>query len=547
MNAEASSETVREPSSEIHEIIVSEHEDNSNNSPKQPQELNEHVQALIKELEQYSDAEAKLQRIISFMETALGQNGTPFFKSFWESRGLCLPLFKEHIPPASRVELWDKYSALSKEARRLKELLNEQSAFAEEQIDIAIKALEADIAKLESSESVQVSPLPITCNAIRQHDVYSSMQHELNLLNASASRINALRKELIKTDMRVRKKNKFFQSLSAAGDRVFPRRKELINEISQKFIGDVDTFIKAHFSNQSNESPYVLREEIKSLQAIAKILTLNAHAFNETRGMLSDCWNKLKDIDKERKQQRSEKKVLFQQNLSEVQVKIAELRTEIESGALAAEASQQKISDITAFMRKVELGRDELQILRDEINILRKPILEQLDKEAHLRQEHEQERIRHKQQKIIDLRNEVETLLRTADACEVEKLIENRDALLTKISTSALLKTERDDLERKLKSLRDVIADKKEQNLMSLSVDDRQALEQLYDLLKQRKARRKESKEQIETLRKAAGSSGLDFQKAMDYQAQLDVEKERLEKMNQGIAEIEEKISSIET
>ena len=90
-------------------------------------------------------AEQKISQALEFMEKALSQPGSPHFKEFWEARKQCLDLFKENIPPSPRAFLWSKYCELSKEARRLKEILDEQTAFAVEQIDIAIKALEEEI------------------------------------------------------------------------------------------------------------------------------------------------------------------------------------------------------------------------------------------------------------------------------------------------------------------------------------------------------------------------------------------------------------------
>ncbi|MBA3816953.1 MAG: hypothetical protein H0X29_10650, partial [Parachlamydiaceae bacterium] len=77
------------------------------------------------------------------------------------------------------------------------------------------------------------------------------------------------------------------------------------------------------------------------------------------------------------------------------------------------------------------------------------------------------------------------------------------------------------------------------------SDDDRQSLMQLKEILKQRKERRQEIKNQIEVFRKASGVSGLDFAQAMNYNTQIAEEKERLEKITQGIKEIEQKIAKL--
>jgi hypothetical protein len=64
--------------------------------------------------------------------------------------------------------------------------------------------------------------------------------------------------------------------------------------------------------------------------------------------------------------------------------------------------------------------------------------------------------------------------------------------------------------------------------------------------LQQRKDRRQEIKTQLEVYRKALGGSSLDFEKAMHYQELVEQERERLEKANSAIEEIEHKISELE-
>ena len=71
-------------------------------------------------------------------------------------------------------------------------------------------------------------------------------------------------------------------------------------------------------------------------------------------------------------------------------------------------------------------------------------------------------------------------------------------------------------------------------------------LQQLKDLLKDKKEQRQEIKNQIEVYRKAKGSSGLDFEQAMSYNSQMAQEKERLDKINSSIREIEEMIHEVE-
>ena len=555
LEASLHSEEVAEEEGEEQDIHLADDtadhavKDSSRKKKDQREGYTAQFEAFKKAFEEQIDPEAKLQLAIDFMEASLAQGGTPHFRSFWEARRFCLPLFKENISPALRGHLWTKYSELSKEARRLKEILDEQSAFAVEQIEIAIQALEEDISQFDQqidkpafSESLAFPQVLQDHNAI-----YQNLQRQLNILNAQASRINALRKELLKTEMRVRHKNKFFQRLSATGDQVFPRRKELIKQISQQFADDVDQFIKNHFGEKaSHESLYVLREEIKALQGLAKVLTLNTHSFTQTRTRLSECWDHIKVEEKERKKERAHQRVLFKQNSDEIEKQILVLKETLEKHEEAPAEAQKKVENIVAQMRKVELGRDELKLLRDALGDVRKLIHDKMRTEAESRQQQENERNLQKKEKYKILKEQAEQLLQENEAQEVDLLVADRDALLQQIHDSSLTKNEKQELDRLLKPLRDIITEKKEKAMMALSEDDRQALHQLQNILKQRKERRQEIKNQLEVLRKAAGSSSLDFEKAMSTKTQINDEKERLEKANHAILEIERKISEVQ-
>lgn len=508
---------------------------------------NSFLDDLNKELALLTSCEARLQCVIDFMSTALAQTGSPHFKSFWLARTLCLQLFKEDLSPATRTALWSKYSDLSKEARRLKEVLDEQSAFAIEQIDIAIQALETSITEFEEQPKEPINGFPFHSKAIANtHSYYRQTQYSLDILNQHATRINGLRKELIKTDMRVRKKNQFFQRLSVAGDHIFPKRKELIKNISQQFCEDIDAFIAAHFNeNHTNESIFALRNEIKMLQSIAKVLTLNAHAFTHTRMQLSACWDKLKLADKERKKELAQAKVAFKQNTDDVLSKIEEFNTAFKTGQLSTLDANHKLEEISTYMRRIELGRDDVKLLRTHLHQAQMQVMDKVKSEEQQRQSQEQERSRIKQQQLLDLQQEIATLIKAASDYDASHLITERDALFTKIQNSPLIKGEKKELERLLNPLRDLIESKHEEAILALSENDRQSLQQIKELLHQKQIRRQEIKNQVESLRKAGGLSGLDFDRAMNYTLQINEEKERLDKINQTIQDLEQKIKTI--
>jgi hypothetical protein len=431
----------------------------------------------------------------------------------------------------------------------LKEIFDEQSSFATEQIEIAIKALEEEAATFdEQIVKMPVSSLEIGGKALSHNaGLYQQFQRQLDLLNTQATRVNSLRKELIKTEMRVRFKNKFFQRLSAIGDHVFPKRKELIKTLSQTFLADVDAFISSQFSQgEIRESLFVLRDEIKYLQNIAKVLTLNTNDFTHTRMRLSECWDKIKGKEKERKKEWSEQRSMYKQNCASVQEKIDAYKAACEAGEVPAEEALKQLDEVAAFMRSVTLGREDVASLRSQVNDLRKPIYDKIEAAENAKIHQSQEKDRQRRQRYLDLQQEISQLIVNSEKLEYDALVAERDTLVAKIAAATILKNERIELERQFKPLRDIISSKREKALLTLSQKDRDALGQFKDLLKDRKARRQEVKEQLEQYRKASGGSGLDFEQAMKFNALIASEKETLEKINAGIEEIEEKIAEIE-
>jgi len=527
------------------------------NTPEEKSESSSHEEELKKpspqleafqaELANCPDGESKLQHAISRMENALAQTGNPDFRSFWDIRKICLELFKENSNSPLRPMLWNKYTELSKEARRLKEILDEQSAFAAEQIEIAIQSIENEIAEFD--QIIQQLPLPEFSMDSPffqgKQSFYQQIQRELNLLNTQASRINALRKELIKTEMRVRQKNKFFQRLSEAGDKVFPKRKNLIKEVSDCFLNDIDAFIDAYFKEGVAEhSLFALREEIKMLQGFAKILTLNTFAFTTSRTRLSTCWDEIKKLEKERKKERSLQREAFKQNTEEVLVKIQELNQAFDSGLSSTDAYK-NIEEIVQHMRDVELGRHELKMLRDELQNIRKKIHDKQKVEDDERLNRAQEKDRLKRNHLVQLKADIDALLKDHQAKTPGQIEEERDLLIQKIAELAPSKSEKQELERLLKPLRDYVAEVRENALLALSDDDKQAMQQLKEVLKQKIERRQEVKDQLQVLRKMNNTSGFDISQSLNANVRLNEEKERLDKINLSITEIEGKIAEL--
>jgi hypothetical protein len=503
----------------------------------------------LKHFEAESTTEGKIRLSIDFMRAALAHHGTPRFKDFWEGRRVCLPLFKENIPPKNRSQLWSAYIELSTEAKRLKDILDEQAAFAIEQIELAIQALERDLEHYELLLG-QTQEVTLVLNGFsleEKRGLYQQIQKELHWLNTLAARVNALRKEVVKTEMRIRIKNKLLERLSHCGDHIFPKRKELIKKVSQEFVNDVDQFIANHFQDEEFKGVplYALREEIKHLQSIAKILTLNTHAFTETRLKLSECWDKIKGREKERKKETQVKRQTFKQNFDIVMEKI-KVFAEACQGGMAVEECHRQSAEILDFMRNLELGREEVRILKDEIHKAKRGPLDRAREQELERQKKEREAETLRREKINALKEELTQLLTHAVSLDSDALATKHEMLRQQFEQMSLAKAEKQIIERLFKQLKDVIDEKHEKTLLMLSEDDLKALEQLKVVLEERRQRRHEIKQQLEHYRKLLGGSGFDFEKAMMCREQIESEKATLEKINASIEEIEQKIAEIE-
>ena len=505
--------------------------------------------AFQRKIDSLSTPEEKLRIVLDFMKEALSQEGTPHFRGFWEARRFCLPLFKKNLNPVVRSKFWGEFTELSQEAKRLKDILDEQSNFAMEQIDLALKDLEhhqKDLLK-DPDESLQVQ-FPEQCRTIEPNlERYKIIQKELILLNSFASKINALRKEVIKTEMRIRSKNRFFKRLSHLGDRIFPRRKDLIKEISELFISDVQHFVSRYFQEaEVTAAPfYILREEIKTLQAVSKLMTINTAAFTKTRQMLSRCWDRVKRTEKEKKKVFLQKRVSFEKNREQIEIRLKDLEERKKKGALAADLMKE-LDEFFHEMRSVELHHDDIRSLKQAIFDFRACLKSELQKEHDEQLARKRGADRKKRRKVEELKMKISTTIKDAEAMDVERLSQLKDEFHKEVASFSLNKLEKQLVEKQLKPLKDIISEKKEKGLLDLSADDLKSLKKLRAVLDQRRERRQEIKLQLEEYRKVLGGSGFDFEKAMMYRELIDLEKNRLEKANSSIEEVEEKIAEIE-
>lgn len=500
--------------------------------------------------DQELEVEKKLIIAIGFMETTLSETGrAPHFLSFWEARRLALPLFKESVSSVSRVELWKKCSELCIEAKRLKDLFEEMSSFAAEQIEIAVQALENEM-NCSEEEFISESEFSLEQypNAMKgSFEKYQNFQRKLNKLNIHAVRINTLRKELLKNELRLRQKNAFLKRLSSVGDIIFPKRRELILMLSGLFKSDVEKFIELHFQNRSREMFYVLREEIKLFQNLAKELTLNTEVFTDTRKRLSECWDICKAIEKERKKERLQQITSSKENANLFCQEIEELKSKFENQLLDLRDVQKEIESLGMRLRKAELEKDHFKMVREKWTQLRNDVQNKLQQEDHAKRQVQEELNKQKRAKYDAFEEKINALMEQIHDFDRAQLEGIREELFKELHCASFSKQEKSALEKRLKFFQNEIEEKKTQEWLNLPEDNRLALEQLETALNHMKAKRAEIKSNIDTLRKVAGSSHLDFEKAMACQQEIEEEKSKLDRLIKSMSEVEKKINDFKS
>ena len=450
------------------------------------------------------------------------------FREFWEARRMCLDLFQLPIDPTVRVCLWTRYNELCQEAKRVKELFEEQSSFVTEQIERAIEAIASDFGELERKlASMPQIETFLGCKTIAQHlDRYQILQHELDYLNSFATKITSLRKEVVKTDMKHKHKTRLLSRLWALGDAVFPRRKQVIAEVSALFLDDVNAFIQsASISELRMHELFSVREEIQHLQSVAKILTLSTDAFTTTRLRLSECWDKIKVVLTERKKERAEQKETFKKHKDELVAEIDKTKAGIEDKTLNVAQAHRLLQQISSKMRSVQLGHQEVQHIRECLGAV-----EGLLGQAEEKKPVVQEQRRGKWRALVD---QAERLSETTD--DVSAIESAFRTLTLQAAEETITKSERLELDHALSGVRGKIERMREAHIV-LALTEEEIVAELSKL----EEMREDVRAQLEAWRKASGGRGCDFSEALRYTELREVERARLERIDELVVRLEE-------
>ncbi|MBN2480005.1 MAG: hypothetical protein JXA94_07235 [Parachlamydiales bacterium] len=499
--------------------------------------INEIEKIKIK-LDDFSSNEEKINFLLDEMRNALNDETQVDFNYFWGLKNLCLTIFKLPINSISRVEFWKRFIDISNQSKKIKEIFDDNISFEIEQIELTIDSLEKDLNNFSQiAESVKDLELNNSLQALfSKKEYFLNIHKELSVLNSFSIRINSLRKEIIKTNMRLSLKNRLLKRLSAVGDFVFPKRKELIKDLSQEFLNCIDSYIENF--DLKNSKYFILKDEIKSLQSIAKVLTLNTHSFTTSRLKLSDCWDKVKVAEKEYKQDRLKSLEVVNKVTDKIDALHAMCKNDPEDKNI-----EKTEDEIVNFMKTLELTSADVKFLKNKIKNAKAPIFEKKQHEKieriNVQKQEEESRV----QKIEDIKNHLKDLISKKEI-SLEELENEKIDLDEKMKSLNLLKFEKLIMDKDFKVLKDLIEEKKEIKLFENESDE---LKSFKLLLEQKRLKKQTLKQNLDNLKKELSGSGFDFEKAMIYRELIDSEKLRFDELDASINELEDKIDELES
>ncbi|ACZ32801.1 conserved hypothetical protein [Chlamydia pneumoniae LPCoLN] len=518
-------------------------------------EMSDATLCFADEIQELPSPEKKVAFILNKMREALtGSSQGSDLRLFWDLRKQCLPLFNEIEDTAKRADHWRCYIELTKEGRHLKGLQDEEGSFVVGQIDLAITCLEKDILKFQEGTEDKIfkdrEDNFLESQALDKHQAFYKQHHtSLLWLSSFSSKIIDLRKELMNVGMRMRLKSKFFQRLSNLGNQVFPKRKELIEKVSQTFAEDVDAFVAKYFIGSDKETlkktVFFLRKEIKNLQHAAKRLFVSSHVFAETRLKLSKCWDQLKGMEKEIRQEQGRLRVVSAENSKEVRQMLAEVSSLLIEGNDLSKV-RKNLEGISKKIRALDLTHDDVISLKKEMQQLFDQLREKQDAAEHSYQEQLAKDKQVKKEAARSLAERITTFSKTCSEGNITS--ESREEwqtlkeLLGKMSF--LPPPEKISLDNQLNLALQTIVNFFEEQLLS-SPDSREKLVNMRQVLKQRRERRQELKDKLEQDKKLLGSSGLDFDRAMQYSALVEEDKRALEELDASILELKQQIQQL--
>ncbi len=482
------------------------------------------VDDYVKELSLLKHSDEKIEKMIEYMKIQLSHGDIQPLTRFCNMRKFCLDQFKEPIPISKRLKLWENYCLAFEDILKLKQNLDQKMSFEKEQIENAVAMIEQELAQIgkmiEKQETVE---LPKCLHTAENEQFYNEHQKQLNVYTTYAKRLNGLKKEFLELDLSFKQKEEALAKIHSLADQVFPKKRDLLNQISKKYIDDIRSFIKTHFnSNQSHKVPaFNLKDQIKNLQSFAKVISLNVDAFSKTRQWLSECWDKIREYEKQQKKIKEEKKLALDEKHEDIQKKLDGLKSD--KNQIGQDVYNDQIKELSVSIKKSEILKSQKIKFKDQLDLLDENSVAQEDataeKELLLAILREAEQIKENFQNwdYLTLESQVKQVFIRYDLCK-------------------LLDAQQLKAEKALCALKEILV----QSLVS-EIQDRANIEELSFQIE---SVRGDLKDSIEKYRRILNGSNQSIEKAIVYNELSVQTKALLSSLDKHIQSMQKKISS---
>ncbi|AFS19924.1 myosin heavy chain domain protein [Chlamydia psittaci CP3] len=260
---------------------------------------------------------------------------------------------------------------------------------------------------------------------------------------------------------------------------------------------------------------------------------------------LSKCWDQLKGLEKEIRQEQSRLRVASAENSKDVREQLAGIAQVLEEGGDLFRI-RKDLDAAAKRIRSLDLIHDDVVALKAELQVLFEKLKEKQDAAEQVYQEQLARDKQIRQEAIKELTEKIKLFSERCTSGDIHSETRSEWQELKESLTKAafLSASERISLDNRLNLTLQHITAYFEEQLLS-SPDSREKLTNMRQVLSQRQERRKELKDKLEQDKKLLGSSGLDFDRAMQYSALVEEDKRALEELDQSILDLKRQIQQL--
>lgn len=462
------------------------------------------IEAFLEKLSQCPSPEERITLSLSYMSHSLFRDKVPYFKGFWQAKEKAFENLKE-TSDASPL-LWAQYKELCEEFHRVKIVIDEQASFAAEQIELALLSFKPYVDKILQGDEVA----PYSLKHLPGHGDRTALEKAQGTFLAIHSLIEqlaALRQEVLQSTMKARLKNRLTAEINSLIEQILPLRKEQKATVTALFIAFVRQFKESYFDDKtgklkSNRVPLIqLQREVKTLQAMAKELSITGEGFKKSRQILTPCWNTLRCAHDDYKKKQIEQKAAVEQKRKEVESRLTEFKQAVDNQQVNAANNEEKRHLLFQQFKNMGLSRDEMTFAQNEVRKILEPLYKEEEKG----------------------REATINAAKQSEATRCQKLQRLRE--LVRQSPSPTLLEEAMHL---FGTLRLTLAEKLEIEPALMLFNDQVARLENRGLDEEKKRRQKISETLNELKKLGTTFGGADFNQALLYNQALKMHKERL-------------------